>query len=211
MRSNRRMPRWISSSRICRLIAPWVRLSSPAARVKLPCCAAATNDVSSPIDGISPRFNARILPMCRRQATRSECYAAGPKQSTVFANSNSQLPAIIPDQRDIRRPIARSAGGLLLCHLRFVKLLGAQASRTVAEPLPILLESRTLFDHSKHHAEAELRADIEIGGGETVAGEIISPRHGVFERIEDQRDISVAHHPLALRRHDDAERLVARR
>ena len=37
MRSNRRMPRWISSSRICRLIAPWVKLSSPAARVKLPC------------------------------------------------------------------------------------------------------------------------------------------------------------------------------
>src|SRR5580700_5635429 len=104
-----------------------------------------------------------------------------------------------------------SAGGLLLCRLRIVKLLGAQASRTVAEPLPILLEGRTLFDHSEHHAEADLRADIEIGGSETVAGQIMSARHGVFQRFQGQREISVAHHPLTLRRHDDAESLVARR
>src|SRR5580693_7869497 len=104
----------------------------------------------------------------------------------------------------MRRTIALSASGLLLCHLRIVKLLGAQISRTVAEPLPILLEGRTLFDHSKHHAEAEVRADIEIGGGETVASQIMSPRHGVFERFQDERVVAVSHHPLAFRRYDDA-------
>src|SRR5580700_5527377 len=104
-----------------------------------------------------------------------------------------------------------SAGGLLLRYLRVVKLLGANTSRTAAEPLPILLEGWTLFDHSEHHAKAELRADIEISGGKTVAGQIMSLRHGVFERFQNQREIAIAHHPLALERHDDAERLVARR
>src|SRR5580704_18543248 len=105
------------------------------------------------MDGISPRFNARTLPMCRRQAPRQECYAAGPKQSTVFAKRNAWLSAIILHRRDVRRTFAPSTDRLLLLDLRVVKLLGAQASRTVAEPLPILFEGRTLFDHSEHHAK----------------------------------------------------------
>src|SRR3984957_7473565 len=117
------------------------------------------------------------------------------------------------NRRDIpgARPRSPSAGGLLLGHLRVVKLLGANTSRTAAEPLPILLEGRTLFDHSEHHAEADLRANIEIGSSETVAGQIMSARHGVFERFQGQREISVTHHPLTFRRYDEAQGLVARR
>jgi hypothetical protein len=49
-------------------MAPCVRLSSAAARVKLPCWAAAAKDVNPPIDGISPRFNADKLRVQEQKA-----------------------------------------------------------------------------------------------------------------------------------------------
>src|SRR4029077_20869109 len=110
-----------------------------------------------------------------------------------------------------RYPIVPSAGGFLLRHQRIVKRFGAQKCRTVSEPLPILLEGRTFFDRSEHQPEADLRTDVEIGRGKALADEIWAPPHRVFQRLQDETDIAVTHHALAVRRHDEAEHLVAHR
>ena len=63
---------------------------------------------------------------------------------------------------------------LRLCYQRVVELSGARIGRAGADALPILLEGRPFFDGLEHQAKADLRADIDIGGGELVADQIIA-------------------------------------
>src|SRR3546814_20254643 len=45
---------------------------------------------------------------------------------------------------------------------------------------------------------ADLRADIDIGGGKAVPGDIIVPRHRLFEHIDREIVAAVAEHPALL-------------
>ena len=56
---------------------------------------------------------------------------------------------------------------------------------TGADALPVALEGGALFDRAEHQAEADLRSDIDIGRGETVADEIIAARYRGFEHVHD--------------------------
>src|SRR3990167_1616177 len=58
---NSSAPSWSSSPRICRLTALCVRWSSPAAAVKLPSRAAASNALSMPIEGRKREGNRAVV------------------------------------------------------------------------------------------------------------------------------------------------------
>ena len=68
------------------------------------------------------------------------------------------------------RPVA--AVRLRLGHQRVVELVGADRGRAGLEPAEIVLEDRPFLDRAEHHAPADLRADIDVGGGELVAADI---------------------------------------
>src|ERR1700722_17914044 len=51
-------------------------------------------------------------------------------------------------------------------HRGIVEFFRPNAGRTVADALPIFLEGRALFDGAEHHAEADMGADVDIGGRE---------------------------------------------
>jgi hypothetical protein len=54
-------------------------------------------------------------------------------------------------------------------HQRVVDLAGVDGGRAGAEALPVALERRALLDRAELHAEAEMRADVDVGRGEGVA------------------------------------------
>src|SRR5207302_3707847 len=46
-------------------------------------------------------------------------------------------------------------------------------------------ERRALLDRAELHAPADLRADVEVGGAEAVAGDVVAALHGAIERVDD--------------------------
>src|SRR5215471_5123303 len=62
-------------------------------------------------------------------------------------------------------------GGLLV-----IELCRARVGRPGADPLPIALESGAPLQHAEHHAETNLRTDIEIGGAEPITHQVIGSR-----------------------------------
>src|SRR5271166_1842675 len=93
---------------------------------------------------------------------------------------------------------SRLAGRLLqFGGLVVIELFRPRISRPGAHPLPVALKSRTWLQRAEHHAETDLRADIEIGGAETIAHQIIDRGDRRFKRAYSLGEIAVAHHPLA--------------
>src|SRR5260370_41834873 len=60
----------------------------------------------------------------------------------------------------------------------------ARRRRPRADARPIALEGRTFLERAEHQAKADLRAQIDVGGGEGIACEILALRHRLLERVE---------------------------
>src|SRR5579862_7931398 len=98
----------------------------------------------------------------------------------------------------------------LLRHQRVVDLPRPHGRRAVHEAADIALESGALLERAELHPPAEMRRDVEVGGGETVAHEV-AVRYGAFERVEHGLHGAEAGHALAFLRNAEAEGLAQRR
>src|SRR5579864_764646 len=159
--------------------------------------------------------NASAAAHDRRPCTRRHIVRSFGAPAGRITSPNPPLPNLIGWQSGLQERVWKallpSAFRLLRRHQCVVALFGAHASRPGAQPLPVLGKCWPFFDGAEHHAETELRADIEIGGAETIANQVIAARDCGFERIQDGFDAAVTDHALALRRHHKAKCLVAHR
>src|ERR1044071_3954684 len=64
-----------------------------------------------------------------------------------------------------------------------VDLLGAQRRRTREEPGDVTFEGGALLNRAELQTERDMRPDIDVGGGEAVADQVLAPRHGIFECV----------------------------
>src|SRR5205814_587963 len=100
---------------------------------------------------------------------------------------------------------------LLIGRQIVIDFLGALESSAGAETSDVAFECRALFERTELQTEADMRADIDIGGGETVAHEVITLRYRGLERVHHVLIGPVTDHPLTPLRHDQAKRMVAGR
>src|ERR1700739_1259130 len=87
----------------------------------------------------------------------------------------------------------------------------ATRGRPGADALPIALEGGTLFDHTELQAPSDLRADVDIRGGEAAAHNVAALRDCTLEGIHGVAVSSITDRSLAPLRHCHTERLVYHR
>jgi hypothetical protein len=65
-----------------------------------------------------------------------------------------------------------------------VDLTGAHRGRAVEQPVPIGGEGRALVDGAELHAPADLRAGVDVGRREAVAGQVLATRDRRFKGVQ---------------------------
>src|SRR5579872_5145265 len=98
--------------------------------------------------------------------------------------------------------LQRSRGGSVVDFLR------PDRSRAGGEAAGVVDEGGTLLDHAELQAEAELGAEIDVGGGERGTGDVGAFGDGGFKGVQNEGQVAVAGHAFFLTRNGDAEGLV---
>src|SRR6056297_150585 len=89
-----------------------------------------------------------------------------------------------------------------------VQGLGPAERFAIGGALDVILEGLALLDGTELEAEAQLRAQVDVGGAEVVAGDELVLPDGLFQRVEYPAHVAVADEALLLGLEFHAKRLV---
>src|SRR4029079_9902176 len=87
---------------------------------------------------------------------------------------------------------------LALRHGGVVELPGPDRRRPGGEALRVGPEGRAVLDAAEAQAEVQVSADVDVGGGEAVAGDVLAARHRGLEGVHHPAEVAVTDHAPAL-------------
>src|SRR5436853_7265060 len=96
--------------------------------------------------------------------------------------------------------VLRRLGAGLLGHQRIVDLARPDRSWAAADPAEIVFKDGPLVDRAEHHPPADLRADIDVGGGELIAADIGAGADAALERVDRLLEAAISGHHLLVGR-----------